>query len=550
MKTNQSQYDYIVVGGGSSGCVTAGRLVKDSNARVLLLEGGWPDEHPFIRMPAGFVRILVKPNKFVRTHVSVPQPQLGGRRVSIEQANVLGGGSSVNAMTYTRGTKEDFDNWGSKVPGWDWESMLPYFTRQESNQRLAGKLHGVNGPMKISDAHFPVTDISRSFLLTLQGMGIPYVPDLNTGDERGCSFIQSTTYHGERWSSARGFIDPLAHNQRLEIRFRSRVTRILIEDLKAVGVEYFDEATGATHTVRTEGEVILTSGAFITPQILMLSGIGDKDELDKFGIQVLVHSPGVGKNLQDHHAVSICVGTKENYGFSNEDRGLKMIKNGLQYLMFKSGPVSSTGSEVTGFFNPLDAEGKPTIQLYCMGTILPQNGEPAKVGATLTANLIAPQSRGCVSLSSADPKTPPAVNPGWLTVPEDMKNLKAGLKFLFNVLQSPPFSELVTQLYIPDGDISDETVLEEHIKKTTGTNWHPVGTCKMGGDDDPFAVLDDHLRVRGIKNLRVFDASMMPNIISANTNATVMAVADRAVDLMLNEKNNSTLQSHKFSELA
>ncbi|KGD74859.1 hypothetical protein HA49_06065 [Tatumella morbirosei] len=546
MSINQSQYDYIIVGGGSAGCVTAGRLVAKHNARVLLLEGGWPDNHPFIKMPAGFVRILIKPNKFVLKHTSIPQPQLDGRKITIEQANVLGGGSSVNAMTYTRGTKQDFDRWANQVPGWDWDTLLPYYMLHESNQRLAGPYHGVSGPMKISDAHFPVTDISRSYLLTLQNMGVPYSADLNSGDEKGCSFIQSTTYHGERWSSARGFISPLKNDSRLTIKYRSRVHRIIIEGGKAVGVEYCNEKTGKTYSVRTNGEVILTAGAFITPKILMLSGIGDKNSLSSLGIPVTSHLPGVGRNLQDHYAVSISVETTKNFGFSKEDRGLRMIKNGLQYLLFKSGPISSTGSEVTAFINPEDPKGPPVIQLYCMGTILPEKGKPCTIGATITANLVAPKSRGDITLSSANPKDMPQINPGWLTDPQDLKNLKAGAKFLLNILQNKPFSEMITKIHSPSGNLQDDEFLEQYIRTTIGSNWHPVGTCKMGADDDPMAVLDSHLRVRGVQNLRVFDASVMPSIISANTNATVMVIADHAVTLMMSEKsenrNNTTVE--------
>lgn len=530
------KFDYIVVGGGSSGCVTAARLVRDYGAKVLLLEGGWSHHHPFIRMPAGFVRILTKTNKFATVHVSKPQEQLGGRRIEIAQGNVLGGGSSINAMTYARGMASDYDGWDASMggnTGWGWSDLLPYFTKQEANQRLAGPLHGVSGPMKVSDSHHPASDISRAYLLTLQRMGLPYNDDLNSGDERGVAYIQSATYHGERWGAARGFIEPIEKDPNLVLRHRSRVTKVLTENGKATGVEYLDIRSGKKRAAYTDGEVILTSGALVTPQLLMLSGIGAEGELRKHGIATVTDLPGVGKNLQDHYAVSLTVGTKENYGFSNEDRGLRMLKNGLQYLLFRSGPVSSTGSEVTGFFNPADVSADPTLQLYCMGAILNGSRAPQQVGATLTVNLVAPQSRGSVTLHSADPLAAPVINPNWFSAPEDTKNLLSGFRFLREVLKTAPLSDMATTEITPGPSVTSDEDIEAYMKKTAGTNWHPVGTCKMGPDGDPDAVLDDQLRVRGIEGLRVFDTSMMPRIIRANTNAAAMAVADKAVDLMM-----------------
>jgi choline dehydrogenase-like flavoprotein len=531
-------YDYIVVGGGSAGCVTAWRLVKDHGARVLLLEGGWPHSDPLVRMPAGFVRMLFRPSRYITTYVSEPQPALGGRSVNIAQANVLGGGSSVNAMTYTRGTRQDYDEWDASMgggAGWSWDDILPHFIALESNQRLGAPNHGVSGPLRVSDAHHPVTDLSRRYLLTLQSLGIPYTCDLNAGDEFGATFIQSTTFRGERWSAARAFIEPIVKDPRLTIKYRCKATRLRLEQGRAIGVDYLDEGAGRSESAFASAEVILTAGALATPKLLMLSGIGPADELKAHNIPVAQDAWGVGKNLQDHNDVYMAVHTDRNYGYSGEDRGLRMILNGLQYLLYRSGPVSSTGSEVTAFFNPEEPGGAPKVQLYCLGTLYPQPGDKGAPppGATLSANLIAPRSRGSVSLRSSNPEDPLRVDPNWLSDPADTKALVAGLRFLRKVTETAPFSSMVTKVTLPEPSLTSDDQLADYVRKVTMTNWHPVGTCRMGPDNDRSAVLDAQLRVRGVGNLRVFDASMMPNILSANTNAPVMAIADRATAMMM-----------------
>ena len=529
------ELDYIVVGGGSAGCVTAARLVAEFGAKVLLLESGSRDRHPLIHMPSGFVKMLLSPDPFMVGHESLPQPALGGRTVNVLQANVLGGGSSVNAMTYTRGTRDDYDRWDKAIGdlGWGWADILPHFVRQEGNQRLGAPLHGVHGPLKVSDAHHPPTDISRAFLLTLQEMGLPFTPDVNGGDERGATFIQSTTFRGRRCSSAKAFIEPLERDKRLTIKFNSPALRIIIERGRAIGVEYAD-AGGGRGTASARCEIILTAGAFISPKLLMLSGIGPAPELRKHGIDVVVDLAGVGQNMQDHNDASLIVETKGNYGYSGEDRGLRLLTNGLQYLLFNSGPVTSTGSEVTAFLNPLSLGSDPTIQLYCVPKILQMpGGGMCPPGATLMANLIAPKSRGSMRLRSADPRDLPIVDPGWLTCREDITMLVAGVRFLLKLTRTSPFAEKVLRVVSPAPEGQTDEQLEQFIRQVTGTNWHPVGSCRMGADDDPTAVLDPELRVRGVERLRVFDGSMMPGIIRANTNAPIMAIADRGVSLMM-----------------
>jgi choline dehydrogenase len=415
-------------------------------------------------------------------------------------------------------------------------TCCPHFIRQEANQRLGLPFHGVDGQVKVSDSHHPATDISRAFLLTLQQLGLPYNSDINSGDERGATYIQSTTYRGKRWSAARAFIRPLLDNPKLTIRYRCPATHLILEKGRAIGVEYLDLNGSNVSRAYANNEIVLSAGTFITPKLLMLSGIGPAASLRSHGIDVQVNLPGVGQNMQDHNDATMIVHTTENYGYSGEDRGWPMMRNGLQYLLFGTGPVSSTGSEVTAFLNPVDTALKPTIQFYCMGTLYPARGSSAKLpfGATLVANLVAPESRGSLRLRSSNPRDLPVVDSGWLTSPNDIRTLSAGLRYLRRVTETAPFSQMVSRLAAPAPALfADDEMLASYVRSVTGTNWHPVGSCRMGPKSDPAAVLDPSLRVRGVEDLRVFDASMMPRIISANTNAPVMAIADRGVDIMM-----------------
>jgi len=380
-----------------------------------------------------------------------------------------------------------------------------------------------------------MTEVSRACLLTLQELGIPFAPDVNAGDERGATCIQSTTHRGERCSAARAFIAPLWNDSRLTIKYRSPGLRVLFEGSRAIGVEYGVEGSRQTSHAFANHEVILTAGAFVSPKLLMLSGVGPAAQLAALGIDVRVDLAGVGQNMQDHNDATLAVSTDRNYGYSGEDRGWRMLVNGLQYLLFKSGPVTSTGSEVTAFFNPEDPGGEPTIQLYCMGTLYPTPGSTRvpPPGATLFANLIAPKSRGSMRLRSSDPADAPIIDPGWLSRQEDLRALVAGVRFLRKLTQTKPLQRMVTGELSPGAHVISDHDLANYVRNVTSTNWHPVGSCRMGPDADPSAVLDADLRVRGTENLRVFDASVMPTIIHANTNAPVMAIADRAVDLMM-----------------
>jgi choline dehydrogenase len=531
------RYDYIVIGGGSAGCVTAGRLVGEFGARVLLVEAGPTDAHRLIDMPAGFVKLLFRPSPFVTVYESEAQPSLDGRSVSIMQGHVLGGGSSVNAMTYTRGVPGDYKKWDKATAGagWDWDSLLFYFRKQEGNQRLNNEAHGVDGPLKVSDAHHPICDASRAFLHTLQGLGVTYISDVNGGSQEGVSLVQSTTYKGRRCSAVRAFIGPIRADRRLTLKCTALATRLLFDGSRAVGVEYVEGKGRSVEKAYANNGVVLSAGAYASPKLLMLSGIGPAEHLAKLGIEVRMNLPGVGQNMQDHHSVSLVARTNGAYGYFGEDRGWRMLKNGLQYLLFGSGPVASTSSEVMAFVKTKDAGPEPNLQLYCAPVMLPTPllMPPDANGITLIANLVAPLSRGSMRLRSSDPAAPPVIEPNYFGDPRDLQALIEGVRYLRTIVDAAPINGLVEQTLGPDPNIKSDAELGAYCKAVTTTNFHPVGSCRMGLDSDPLAVLTPKLEVRGVDGLRVFDASMMPSIISANTNAAVMAVADRAVDLMM-----------------
>lgn len=527
-------FDYIVVGGGAAGCVATNRLVDRHGARVLLLEAGGPDTSPLIKMPAGFVKFL-NGSKFLTEHLAVPQPALGGRQPAIWQGNVLGGGSSVNAMVYMRGRPSDYDHWDEVTggAGWSWADLLPYFMRQEGNQRLNNAAHGIDGPLKVSDP-VHVAEMSYIYLKTMQALGVKLVDDFNAGDQRGVGLMQTTTYPRTRCSAVRAFLDPVRGNQNLEVKTGARVTRVLLDGRRATGVAY--RVDGATHTAQASRAVILTAGAFVTPQLLMLSGIGPAAQLREHGLEVLVDSPGVGANLHDHHEVPLIATTDHNYGYFGEDRGWRMLVNGLNYLAFKGGPVASTGVDACAFINPNEPGGEPTVKLYCVPMVYGDKevlGREPTHGVTFTACVLQPKSRGSVRLRSADPLDLPLVDPRYLDHADDMRLQVDALLHARTVMRTRPMADTIVEELMPGGKVVDRAGLEEHCRRTVKTNWHPCGTARMGRADDPMAVLTPDLAVKGVEGLRVLDASLMPTVPHGNTNAPTMAAADRAVDLML-----------------
>jgi len=537
----KDRYDYIIVGGGSSACVVAAKLVRDGRARVLILERGPAKANPIMHFPAGYMKFLAK-DTYLSMHQTKPQPQLNGRGPIVPQGKVLGGGSTVNAMVYMRGQAADFDLWnelvtpqGSNDSEWSYADLLPYFKQQEDNDHLAGEFHGVGGPLKIS--HLGHTSpMTRTYVKTLQGMGVPYNPDFNGAHQFGVGFMQHTIdwKTRKRSSAVDAFLVPVMNSPLLTIETEATVTSLEMDAERVTGVRYVKN--GTQKRAEAGVEVVLAAGAYQTPKLLMLSGIGPEEELKRHGLRTVVALPGVGKNLQDHYECPVVATTRGSFGYYGQDRGWPMIKAGLQYLMFKSGPVSTTGVETCAFYDPDGDNDRPTIQMFCVPTVYLDRdvmGTEPGDGVTINSLLLRPKARGSVTLASNDPFSNPIVDTQIFGHPDDQRLTMAGFRFARSVLDASPMKELIDKEIFPGADVTSDEAIAAHCKRTVKTGYHPVGTCKMGRDADPEAVLDTSLRVRGTRGLRVVDASLMPAIVSGNTNAAVMAAAAKAADLIL-----------------
>jgi choline dehydrogenase-like flavoprotein len=535
------EFDHIVIGGGAAGCVAAARLVTDGDRRVLLLEAGYSHHHPLLDMPPGIFKLINSGSKYMTYHHTAPQAHLGGRVHDIPQGNVLGGGTSVNAQVYMRGRPSDYDEWDQLLRGnndgapWGWNEVLKHFRRIEGNNRLSNDLHGNDGPLLVSDP-MHIDDTSRWFVQTVQQMGVPFTPDFNGPTQKGVGFYQFMNRRGKRSSAAYAYIEPLLRDPRLSVRLQATVLRIDIENGRAVGVTWRD-AGGHDHVVRSRGDVVVSAGALVTPKLLMLSGLGPSAHLRQHGIGVIADLPGVGQNLIDHPEVPVISVANGPYGYYKQGVGWRMLKHGLQFKLFGTGPILSTGFEAGAFINPVDPDAPPSIQAFCV-PIVYLDRDLLKVfddtyGVTITTVLVKPKSRGYVELRSANPLDRPLVSPHLLKDADDMRMMVAGQRFFREALQTGPLGAHVEKVIAPEGpDLSDEA-MAAHCRRFVKTNYHPASTARMGADGDRMAVLDARMRVRGIDNLRVADMSAVPNINAGNTTAPAMMLGDRCADFIL-----------------
>jgi choline dehydrogenase len=531
-----TSFDYIIVGGGSAGCAAAWRLVKEKSARVLMLERGSAQASGLSRfllpMPAAWMKGITG-NAVVEMHEPVAQKHLNGRKPQVGQANVLGGGTSVNAMVYTRGQHEDYDHWDQFLggnSGWTFNDMLPHFKAMECNHSFNNVFHGVDGPLHVSDTGTKC-QITEDYVLAVQGLGIPFNSDFNGVRQRGVGTMQYTTWNKRRWNGVEAFLSQIMNDPRFMVKTNCTVSRLIIEQDRCLGVVIVD--AGRETEIRCS-TVLMAAGTYNTPKILMLSGIGPEQHLKPHGIATKIDLPGVGENLQDHHEVPVVAATNGHFGYYGEDRGLRALKNGLQYMLFKTGPVTSNGVEACAYIDP-DGGARPTIKMYCVPSVYldadVKNVSPQD-GVTLNACLLRPKSRGTVRLRSANPIDKPVIDNNYLAEPDDLRMEIAGLRYAREIMKQAPLSKRITHELLPGPTTTDDAGLAAHCRRTVKTNWHPVGTCKMGPDADIMSVLDSHLRVRGIEGLRVIDASAMPFIPSGNTNAPTMALASRAVEFL------------------
>jgi choline dehydrogenase len=531
-----SSCDYIIVGGGSAGCVAAWRLVSETDARVVLLELGNEYRGPFLKLSPGFSRLVPK-GIHCTLHRTVPQANLEGRILEIATGRVLGGGSSVNAQVYMRGYRSDYDEWGISTGSdlWSWNALLPHFRRLEGNQRLAGEFHGSDGPLLVGDPGF-ICEYSQLYVKAAQSLGLPFTADFNVGAPAGTGYLQFTATGGRRCSAVDAFLSQARSNPRLRVVTGAQVNRILFEQQRAVAVEYAHE--GQRHTLRCDAEVLLAAGAFGSPKLLMLSGIGPAEHLRRLQIPVRVDLAGVGRNLHDHCGSPLVLrGDAQGHGYYRQDRGWRLAWNLLEYGMFRRGRLTTVGGEATSFHAVGTSSGTATVQIYCVPTLGYANtgadAVPSIDGIKLHVTLLRPHSRGSVRLRSADPADQPLVDPNYLGDALDLQQLLGGMRVAREIAATAPLSRALSGELLPGSDARTDADLAAYIRRTVRTDWHPVGTCRMGRSADPMSVVDPSLRVLGVEGLRVIDASVMPNIVSANTNAPTMALADRAANLLL-----------------
>lgn len=528
-------YDYIIIGAGSAGCVLANRLSADPNISVLLLEAGIKDRKTEIHIPGGYSQL--NRSEVDWAFWTETQVHLDGRRVFIPRGKVLGGSSSTNAMAYVRGNKADFDEWASLGnEGWSYEEVLPYFTRSEHNENFEGSYYGKNGLLNVAHSSEP-HPLGKVFIDSCVEKGIPFNPEYNGKEQMGASMLQFTIKKNHRHSTATAFLKPVLDRKNLHIRTSCRVSKIIIENQQAKGVEVIHK-NGNKEVFDCKREVILSAGALQSPQILMLSGIGDPQYLEKFGIPVQHNLPGIGKNLIDHVWSGV---TAWSTVPTNNDimKPFNQIKALLKFLFFKKGPLVNGPLTANAFLTSKEGLDRPDLQFHFAPSgvredystdIYDLKTYPRKSGLGLLVILIRPESRGFIGLNSANPLDAPLIQPNLLSDSRDMEVLKKGILKAKEVLEAKAIKPYHNgQIYFPKK--FDDASLEEHIKKSLETLYHPVGTCKMGNDD--MAVVDEKLKVRGITGLRVADASIMPTIISGNTNAACIMIGEKASDMIL-----------------
>jgi choline dehydrogenase-like flavoprotein len=515
-------YDYVIVGAGSAGCVLANRLSEDPDVRVLLLEAGGADTGDLIQMPAAFTALFRTNHDW--DYSTGYEPHCDNRRVYLPRGKVLGGSSSTNAMVYMRGNPRDYDEWRELgCEGWGWDDILPYFKRAEDNERGVGDLHGAGGPLRVSDP--PVRNpILQAFIDAAVARGLGANDDFNGPEQDGVGWYQFTQRDGRRCSVAAGYLHPVLDRPNLTVETRVQVLRILFKAGRAVGVSgaRLDELLD----FRAEREVIVCAGAYGSPQLLMLSGVGRPDELAQLQIEPVVEAPGVGRNLHDHplSAIEYLSDREDTLFGAFSEANLALYERG-------QGPLSVMGADAGGFVRTRSELEAPDLQLYCLPALFLEQGlVPGHApGVTVAASLLKPASRGYLALVSPDPTAKPFIVHNYFAEPEDLLVEIAGIRLCMEIAATDPLVACLREPFLAPVSDSDEDIAA-HLRAHVQTNYHPVGTCKMGLDD--LAVVDPQLRVRGVEALRVVDASIMPRIPRGNTNAPTVAVAEKAADLI------------------
>lgn len=526
------EFDYVITGAGSAGCVLANRLSEDPKVSVLLLEAGPKDRNPMIHLPAGFASTLKDP-KVNWLYETEPEPGANNRAIVWPRGKVLGGSSSINGLLYVRGQTQDYDRWaqlGNR--GWAWDDVEPYF-RKSVDHAEPGALHGVGGALAVSAApdRHPISD---AFIAAGETLGIPRRDDLNGLDQEGIGYYHMTARNGLRVSTAKAFLKPIRIRKNLNIVTGALAFRIFFEGTRAEGVAY--SRGGRQCYAKARREVLVCGGAVNSPQLLQLSGIGPAALLREHGIDVVADLPGVGENLQDHYVIGCAYRCTRPVTVNEQSRGLPLLGEALKWLVLRRGLLAMSAAHIGAFVKTRPELDSPDVQYHILPASMTQNIAPGKMeldsfpGMTCAPCQLRPQSRGSIRIKSSIPTTPPAIRPNYLTARLDQETVVESLKIARRLFNAAPLDPYRGAELEPGADVQSDDELLAFARERGNTIYHPVGTCKMGSD--PMAVTDAQLRVHGIQNLRVIDASIMPNLVSGNTNAPVIMIAEKAADMI------------------
>jgi len=532
------QFDYVIVGGGSAGSTLASRLSEDPNISVCLLEAGGRGDSILVRAPAAVVAMLPgRPKINNWAFETVPQPGLNGRKGYQPRGKALGGSSAINAMLYVRGHAGDYDEWAALgCDGWGWSDVLPYFQRAENNEAGGDAVHGGDGPLQVSHQKSP-RPITRAFVEAGKALQIRETADFNTGDNEGIGLYQVTQFHaaeknGERCSAAAAYLHPVMDRANLTVITGAHATKVLFQGKRATGVAY--RRGGQDLTVNAGREVILCGGAFNSPQLLQLSGVGRAEDITPHGVGMVHELPGVGQNLQDHLDFTLAYKSKDrdNFGISLPG-SVSLLKHINDWRKTGKGMLATPFAEGAAFLKTDPTLERADVQLHFVISIVDDHARKLHLGHGFSCHIcvLRPKSRGSVGLTSGDPMAPPRIDPQFLSDPEDLTTLIRGVRKTRQIMQTPPLQGYIHKELFIEGE-PDDAALEQHIRARSDTIYHPVGTCRMGQDE--MAVVDPELKVRGMEGLRVVDASVMPRLIGGNTNAPTIMIAEKAADLIRN----------------